>query len=116
MKFFNIEKICETEAEIREGLQFVTDFPSNGCCLFKFRSPRRLHFWGKDTFLPLAVLFIDENYQIESIGKVNPMDETPVSSKGACIMAVEVKYGAASRGIKPGMRVQVRSGMVVVGS
>ena len=47
----------------------------------------------KETRIPLDIAFINENGIIESIKQLEPLDETPVSSEGEVVCALEVNRG-----------------------
>jgi uncharacterized membrane protein (UPF0127 family) len=86
-------KVAQTPLELEKGLMHVDDMDSDAGMLFIFRSARNLGFWGKNTFIPLDIAFIEENGRIAHIGAIEPHNLTMVTSKKACLMALEVNQG-----------------------
>ena len=81
--------IADTIHAIERGLMFVDDLPSDEGMLFVFSHPRKLNFWGRNTFIPLDIAFINEGMQIVKIGKIHVMDLSGVDSGVACKYAIE---------------------------
>jgi uncharacterized membrane protein (UPF0127 family) len=85
-------KIAKTSEELEKGLMFTYYLPEDEGMLFSFDSPRRLTFWGKNTFIPLDIAFIDEHNKIKKIDKIETMDLKTVSCDN-CVIAVEANRG-----------------------
>lgn len=103
---FRIE-IAATPEEQRRGLMFRQSLAEDAGMLFPFPQPRQAHFWMRNTFIALDLLFIAPDGRIESIrADAVPHDETTLSSRGEVIAVLEIPAGeAARRGIAPGDRV-----------
>lgn len=71
-------QIAETESEKEKGLQEIKDLPENEGMLFVYDKPQTVSFWMKDTFIPLDIIFIDEDQEVISIYQGKPEDETIV--------------------------------------
>lgn len=65
-------KIAKTEEQRKKGLQGVEKMNDNEGMLFVFDSPQTVQFWMKDTYIPLDIIFIDEDYTVISIYKGKP--------------------------------------------
>lgn len=71
-------QIAKTESEKEKGLQGVKDLPENEGMLFIYDKPQTVSFWMKNTFIPLDIIFIDEDQEVISIYQGKPEDETIV--------------------------------------
>jgi len=76
-----------------KGLMYVENMPEDKGMLFIFEKPQRLNFWGKNTYIPLDIAFIDENDKIVKISSILPHDFTGVSSEVPCLAALEANQG-----------------------
>lgn len=83
-------KLAETEQEKNDGLMFKRKFKDSNGMLFIYKNPRQVNFWMKNTFIPLAIIFIDENKRIKKIGIGNILSEEVVSSQEPVIAVLEI--------------------------
>lgn len=86
-------KVADSPHKIEQGLMFVRDMPQDEGMIFLFPSPRTLTFWGKNTFIPLDIAFVDLNDTIVKIAKIEPFCVDPISSEVRCGIAIEVNAG-----------------------
>ena len=75
------------------GLMFRESLDQNSGMLFIFDDVAQQSFYMKETRIPLDIAFINEDGIIESIKQLEPLDETPVSSEGEVVCALEVNRG-----------------------
>lgn len=75
------------------GLMFRESLDQNSGMLFIFDDLAQQSFYMKETRIPLDIAFINENGIIESIKQLEPLDETPISSEGEVVCALEVNRG-----------------------
>lgn len=61
--------------------------------LFKFPTVLEASFWGKDTYIPLDIAFIDRDNKITAIKDITPMSTKTVRSDGLCDKAIETNAG-----------------------
>jgi len=61
--------------------------------LFKFPNVTEAHFWGKNTYIPLDIAFIDKDNRITDIKQITPMSTRMIHSDGFCSAALEVNAG-----------------------
>lgn len=80
--------------------------PDDGM-LFDYLSPQRVMFWMKHTYIPLDMLFVDENGKIVNIKHdATPFSLLPIPSAGAIRAVIEINGGRAKQlGIAPGQAV-----------
>ena len=66
--------------------------------LFKYPEPQIISLWMKNTFIPLDVLYLDENYIIKEFNEnLIPHNEASVKSKGKYKFAMEINGGCIKR-------------------
>ena len=80
--------------------------PDHGM-LFIFEQPETLHFWMKNTYIPLSIAFIAPDGRILNIEDMAPQTETTHASRGPALYALEMRKGwFAQRGIRAGDTVE----------
>ena len=60
-------EIANTDASRRRGLMYRKEMPSNHGMLLDFGAPSKVSIWMKNTFLPLDIIYIDEDGVIAKI-------------------------------------------------
>ncbi len=71
-------EIADSDQKRALGLMFRKYLPDSIGMLFIFDSSGIYPFWMKNTYIPLSIAFIDENYEIIDIIDLEPFDETSV--------------------------------------
>lgn len=102
--------VATTEETRQKGLMGVRSMDQDQGMLFVFPSNRSLSFWMKNTFIPLDMIFIDEDYTIINIHEnAKPLDTTPrYSSESPAKYVLELNAGvSSSKNIKAGDRVEL---------
>ncbi|MEQ8604153.1 MAG: DUF192 domain-containing protein [Marivibrio sp.] len=104
---FTVE-IADDASKRAYGLMFVRELADDRGMLFDYGREQRVSMWMKNTYIPLDMLFIEANGEIESIiERATPHSLQPRASKGRVRGVLELKGGAAARlGIEPGDRVR----------
>lgn len=108
-----IVEMARTPEEQAKGLMFRTTLEENAGMLFLFEKPQALHFWMKNTLIPLDILYLDESGTILNIVRMKPcLREIPICpsypSEGLAKYALEINAGEASKlGLKPGQDLQL---------
>jgi len=98
-------KIADTPDLLSKGLMFVKEMDQDKGMLFKFPSIIEASFWGKNTYLPLDIAFVDKTNKITDIRHIAPLSTKMVRSSG-CIMAIEANAGYfKTNGISSGHKV-----------
>lgn len=97
-------EIADTPELRRRGLMFRTKMPRDEGMLFDFKETREVSFWMRNTFIPLDMIFIDEQGTIRHIHKnAIPQDPTGIPSQHPVRFVLEINGGlAAQYGLKPG--------------
>lgn len=103
---FTVE-LASTAREQEIGLMHRNVMAENHGMLFDFHEERRAAFWMRNTFIPLDMVFIRANGEIEAIkDNAVPHSEAPIGPQAPVRAVLELVGGAALKmGIKPGDRV-----------
>ena len=56
--------VTSNRTEIKRGLMYIENIPNNWGILFHYKNPGFYGIWMKDTWIPLDVIWIDENKKI----------------------------------------------------
>jgi len=67
-----IVEIAETEDQKGSGLQNMHYLPEDEGMLFVYDEPENVSFWMENTYIPLDIIFIDEDFKVISIAKGQP--------------------------------------------
>ena len=101
-------EVAKTPATLAHGLMGRTELGHNDGMLFKFPMVLEARFWGKDTYIPLDIAFVDTNNTITDIKHITPMSTRTVMSNENCIMAIEANAGYFRKNnIYPGNRIEI---------
>lgn len=101
-------EIAATPAELAHGLMGRQELPWTSGVLFKFPGPVEAAFWGKNTYIPLDIAFVDANNKITEIKQIVPMSTRLVKGVGYSQMAIEANQGFFTKNsIAPGSYIDV---------
>lgn len=101
-------EVADTPAALAHGLMYRKDLPKDSGMLFKFQGATEAGFWGKNTYIPLDIAFIDRDNRIIDIKQITPMSTRIVRSSGLCSMALEANAGFfESNGISVGHKIEL---------
>lgn len=90
-------ELANTNETRARGLMFVQSLADDKGMLFDFNQTREVSFWMRNTFIPLDMIFIDENGEIKHIhANARPHDETGISSQFPVRYVLEIAGGRAS--------------------
>lgn len=73
-------EIANTPEKRSQGLMFRTALPTDQGMLFVFDTPDYYSFWMKNTYLPLEMIFINEQATITDIIQASPCQKDPCPS------------------------------------
>ncbi len=96
-KQIKLISIAETPFQQEQGLQFVKHLSDDSGMLFKFKHPRVLSFWMKNTYIPLDIAFLDDDGSIIKTERMIPLSLRSVTSGRPCTMAIELPAGTLER-------------------
>lgn len=102
----DIEK-ADTEVDRQFGLMFRKSMPEDQGMLFLFETTEQKSFWMRNTYIPLDIMFVDENGVINTIHEnAKTLNDTSLPSNGPAKYVVEVIGGYAQKhGIKVGDKI-----------
>jgi len=105
---FSVE-FAITEAEQTMGLMFRRFMDKRHGMLFIHKDDEIRHYWMKNTYISLDMIFIDSNLTVVDIYKnAIPLDETTITSKDKARYVLEINGGEADRcRIKKGTKVKI---------
>jgi uncharacterized membrane protein (UPF0127 family) len=87
-------EIADNPDEIATGLMYRHSMPDKAGMLFIYEETQPLAFWMKNTYIPLDIIFVDENMQIVTIQKnTKPLSEKLILSDRDSMYVVEVNAG-----------------------
>lgn len=89
---------AKTEEEKIKGLQGIKNLEDNQGMLFYFDPDKNISMWMDKTYIPLDIIFINEDQEVTKVYHGKPKDKTLVSSPGTAYV-LEVNQGS---GIKVG--------------
>ena len=100
-------ELANTNETRARGLMFVQSLADDKGMLFDFNQTRKVSFWMRNTFIPLDMIFIDENGVIKHIyANARPHDETGISSQFPVRYVLEIAGGrAAAIGLEIGDKI-----------
>ena len=103
---FHVE-LATTPKQLEQGLMFRRNLAPDAGMLFDFRAPSPVSMWMKNTFIPLDMLFIDNQGRIINIAeRAVPQSLDTIAAAAPARAVLEVNGGTAARlGIRPGDRV-----------
>ncbi len=102
-----LAELAITKEEKERGLMFRKTLGTNSGMLFIFEKPSYLSFWMKNTYLPLGIVFIDENLRVIDVFYPEPLSTVPVGPSSKALYVLEVlKSTSMKLNIKKGDRVK----------
>lgn len=89
--------IADTPARQEQGLMFVRDLPRSQGMIFPQGTPPQVaHFWMKNTYIPLDMIFVGEDGRIAKIiANARPFSLDILSSDGPVSAVLEIRGGEA---------------------
>lgn len=101
-------EIADNPQSLSYGLMHRQELADNQGMLFQFPYSLEASFWGKNTYIPLDVAFVNKNNEIIDVKNITPLSTKLVRSEGFCNMAIEANFGFFSKNnIKKGSKVKI---------
>ena len=85
-------EIADDSSSREMGLMYRKSLAEDSGMLFSFKYPTKMSFWGRNTYIPLDIAFVNEHNEIVEIKEVVPMSTKPVSCNHPCRHAVEANF------------------------
>lgn len=110
LKKFDIE-IADVVQERNKGLMFRRKMLPERGMLFLFEFPEPQSFWMRNTYIPLDIIYIDDQLTVVSIQKnCRILNDTPLPSGKPAQYVLEINGGLSDKlGIAPGSKVAWRN-------
>jgi uncharacterized membrane protein (UPF0127 family) len=101
--WFTVE-VANTGPRRQRGLMYRRTMPNDAGMIFYFPNEAPRHFWMKNTYIPLDIIYIDAKGEIVNIAaNTETLSETPIPSILPAKYVLEINAGqAAARGIEIG--------------
>lgn len=96
-KSFDVKE-AKTDAERRKGLQNIESLPEDEGMIFYYDYPQEVCMWMKDTYIPLDIIFLNEDQEVIAVRKGTPESEKRIIIPNT-MYVLEVNKGS---GIKKG--------------
>ncbi len=91
-------EFAETNYERETGLMYRTSMKDTECMLFIFSAEFPRNFYMKNTYIPLDIIYLDQNKKIVSFQEnAKPLDETGLPSEIPAMYVLEVNAGLADK-------------------
>ena len=89
-----VVELAETTEKRKQGLQCRNKIPQQEGMLFLWEREDNRVFWMKKTYIPLDIIFLDQNKQIiDFFLNAKPMDQSPIISNGKAKYVLEINAG-----------------------
>jgi len=107
-------EIADSPYLLSKGLMYRQKLATDSGMLFKFPTLLEARFWGKNTYIPLDVAFLDQSDRITAIKHIVPLSTKGVYSDGPCDKAIEANAGFfEENNIKPGDKAIISDNEIV---
>jgi uncharacterized membrane protein (UPF0127 family) len=91
-------EIADDEYQTETGLMYRQSLAENQGMLFVFQNMQPRSFYMKNTYIPLDIIYLNQEKEIVSIQKnAKPLDQTSLPSEGASLYVLEVNAGLSDK-------------------
>lgn len=97
-------EVADTEPKREHGLMFRRELPENEGMIFLFGGEQEISMWMKNTYIPLDMVFIGDDWRIVHIAHdAEPLSTDIIPSVGLASRVLEIAGGQAAKlGLEPG--------------
>ena len=89
-----VVELADTTKKRKQGLQCRNKIPKQEGMLFIWKRSDYRVFWMKKTYVPLDIIFLDQNKQIiDFFLNAKPMDQSSIISNGKAKYVLEINAG-----------------------
>lgn len=101
-------EIVSTASTIKKGLMFRKKLQANHGMLFVFADYKPRSFWMKNTYIPLDVLFLQDDLIVDLHSNATPLSLQHIPTAQNCNVVLEVNAGyIQAHHIKIGDRIHI---------
>lgn len=98
-------QVAQTPEQRATGLMHRKEMPQHEGMLFVFERPMVQCFWMKDTLLPLAIAFVDDDGTVVNLSEMKPLAlDSHCSAKPVRYVLEMNQRWFARKGVKPGTK------------
>ena len=91
-------EVAGSEKQREHGLMFRRSLPENGGMIFLFEDEREISMWMKNTYIPLDMVFIGDDWRIKHIARdTEPLSTDIISSVHPASRVLEIGGGQAEK-------------------
>jgi hypothetical protein len=97
-------EVADDEKQREHGLMFRRSLPENGGMIFLFEDEHVITMWMKNTYIPLDMVFIGDDWHIKHIARdTEPLSTDIIPSVHPASRVLEIAGGQAAKlGLAPG--------------
>ncbi len=103
-------EVADTEKKREHGLMFRRSLPGKGGMIFLFEEEHPISMWMKNTYIPLDMVFIGDDWRIKHIVReAEPLSDEIIHSVYPASRVLEIGGGEAAKlGLAPGDKVSLQ--------
>jgi len=103
-------EVAGNETQRQHGLMFRRQLPENGGMIFLFDHAQEITMWMKNTYIPLDMVFIGDDWRVVHIARdAEPLSTGVISSVYPASRVLEIAGGQAGKlGLKNGDAVSLQ--------
>ena len=90
-------EIADNPQERKKGLMFLDKLTNSNGLLFIYPDSKIVTMWMKNTFLPLDIIFIGNNFKVLSIKEGIPLSKKLISSELIVNAVLEIPKGCSKK-------------------
>jgi uncharacterized protein len=97
-------EVADTDSKREHGLMFRRSLPQTGGMIFLFNDEHTINMWMKNTYIPLDMVFIGDDWRIKHIAReAEPLSTDIIPSAHPASRVLEIAGGQAAKlGLAPG--------------